>query len=135
MSRCRIARSAACYDARAMDEATLREYVEGYDRRLAARLSQRQAAADRARALVPTLVVACRRRGATRVRLFGSLVTGRHGATPDVDLAIEGLPPDQYFDLLAELTSFASPIDVDLIETELASPGLLARIDADGVDA
>lgn len=118
-----------------MDKAMLREYVEGYDRRREARLTERRAEAERARTLVPTLADACRRRGARRVRLFGSLVTGNYGATPDVDLAIEGLPPDQFFDLLAELTSLASPIDVDLIETELAHASLRARIDADGVDA
>jgi predicted nucleotidyltransferase len=118
-----------------VDPATLREYVEGYDRREAERLAARRAAAERARALVPALAAACRRRGASRVRLFGSLVTGRHGATPDVDLAAEGLPPDQFFDLLAELTRLASPFDVDLVETERAAPSLLARIEADGVDA
>ena len=118
-----------------MDPMLLREYVDGYDRRRAERLAERDAAAERARALVPMLAEACRRRGASRVRLFGSLVTGRYGATPDVDLAIAGLPPDQFFDLLAELTRLASPVDVDLIETELAPPGLLARIEAEGVDA
>ena len=117
-----------------MDPAELREYVDSYDRRKATRLAERRATAARAAALVPMLAAACRRRGARRVRLFGSLVTGEHGDTPDVDLAIEGLPPDQFFDLLAEVTRAASPIDVDLVELELASPGLRARIEADGID-
>ena len=68
------------------------------------------------------------------MRLFGSLVTGRFGESPDVDLAVEALPPERYFGLLAELTTMASPIDVDLVDTVSCPPELLARIEADGID-
>jgi predicted nucleotidyltransferase len=118
-----------------MDPAKLREYVEGYDRRKAARLAAREADADRARALVPRLAEICREHGATRVRLFGSLVTRFYGETPDVDLAVDGLPPAKYFDLLAALQRTAGPVGVDLVDTSSCAPELLARIEQDGVDA
>jgi predicted nucleotidyltransferase len=117
-----------------MDPAKLREYVEGYDRRRAARAAEREKAAARARALVPQLAELCRQHGARRVRLFGSLVTGRHGETPDVDLAVDGLPPAEYFDLLAALQRAAAPTEVDLVDTASCPPELLARIEQDGVD-
>jgi predicted nucleotidyltransferase len=118
-----------------MDPAKLREYVEGYDRRLAARLADRQAAAARALGLAPALAAICREHGATRVRLFGSLVTGILGETPDVDLAVDGLPPERYFDLLAALQRRAVPTEVDLVDAGARAAGLRARIDTDGVDA
>ena len=118
-----------------MDSARLREYVEGYDRRRAATLPQREEVAARGRALVPELAATCRRFGASRVRLFGSLATGRLGASPDIDLAVDGLAPDRYFALLAALTRIAVPLDVDLVDMASCPPELRACIEADGIDA
>ncbi|MGE5152944.1 MAG: nucleotidyltransferase family protein [Bdellovibrio bacteriovorus] len=71
------------------------------------------------------------RYGATRVVLFGSLATGSHGETSDVDLAVEGLPSDQYFLALADLMAlFVAP--VDLVRLEEAPQSLLDRIAAEG---
>ncbi len=50
------------------------------------------------------------------MRLFGSFITGRYGATPDIDLAVDGLPAARFFDLLAALQVRAAPIEVDLVE-------------------
>jgi predicted nucleotidyltransferase len=117
-----------------MDPAQLRAYAAGYDRRREARLGERRAAADRARELVPAVAAACRTAGATRVRLFGSLVTGLLGETPDIDVAVDGLPPEKYFDVLAAVTRLTAPIDVDLVDTAGCRPELLSRIETDGVD-
>jgi predicted nucleotidyltransferase len=115
-----------------MDPAKLREYVAGYDRRQAARAAERRAQADRARALAPELADLCRQYGARSVRLFGSLVTGRYGSTPDIDLAVEDLPPARFFDLLAALQVRAAPIEVDLVDIRTAPPELRRAIDAEG---
>lgn len=117
-----------------MDPAKLREYVEGYDRRRAAALAERARLAEEARAKVPALAAICRRYGATRVRLFGSLVTRRYGATPDIDLAVRGVPPDRYFSLWAELDTPALPAEVDLIDMADGPPSLRARIEEEGID-
>src|SRR3989442_14815298 len=105
-----------------MDSAKLQEYVAGYDRRRAAQFAERRERADRARALAPILADLCREYGAGRVRLFGSLATGRYGHTPDIDLAVDDLPPERFFDLLAALKIRAAPIEVDLVDMKTASP-------------
>jgi uncharacterized protein len=71
------------------------------------------------------------RYGATRVVLFGSLATGSHSETSDVDLAVEGLPSAEYFRALAELMAhFGTP--VDLVRLEEAPKSLRERIAAEG---
>ena len=92
-----------------MDPAKVLEYVAAYDRRRASRLAIRDARAEQARDLAPALADICREYGARRVRLFGSLVTGRYGSTPDIDLAVDGLPAERFFDLLAALQIRAAP--------------------------
>ena len=72
--------------------------------------------------------------GARSVRLFGSLVTGRLGHTPDIDLAVEGVPAEDFFDLLAELQVQAAPTEIDLVDIETASPELRRHIEAEGRD-
>jgi predicted nucleotidyltransferase len=115
-----------------MDPVKLREYVVGYDRRREARLVERRAQAGRARALAPELADLCRRHGARTVRLFGSLVTGRYGRTPDIDLAVEDLPPERFFDLLAALQIRAAPLEVDLVDLRTAPTELRRAIETEG---
>jgi predicted nucleotidyltransferase len=83
---------------------------------------------------VPHLADICRRHGAQRVRLFGSLVTGQLGETPDVDLAVDGLPAERYFDLLGALQLHAAPTEVDLVDLSCAPPELRACVEKHGVD-
>ena len=115
-----------------MDPAKVLEYVAAYDRRRAARLAIRDARAEQARDLAPALADICREYGARRVRLFGSLVTGRYGSTPDIDLAVEGLPAERFFDLLAALQVRAAPIEVDLVDASAVSAELRRVIEANG---
>lgn len=117
-----------------MDKAELRTYVEAYDRRVAAREAARRRQAQAARARVAELARICRSFGATRVRLFGSLVTERYGATPDIDLAIDGVPPERYFELWAALDRAEPPLPVDLVDTAIAPASLLQRLEREGVD-
>jgi predicted nucleotidyltransferase len=92
-----------------LDRARLQGYAAGYERRRAAHRAEIRAEAEAARTRVPPLAEICRRYGARRVRLFGSLVTHRFGESPDIDLAVEGLPPNHFFDLLAELQDTRLP--------------------------
>ncbi len=124
---------ASCY-ARSVDRELLLSYVAGYDRRRDARRAEIRAQADAARALVPALADLCRGHGARRVRLFGSLVTGRFGETPDIDLAVDDLPPERFFDLLATLQVHAAPTEVDLVDLADAPAELRARIEAEGME-
>lgn len=58
-----------------------------------------------------------------RVYLFGSVADGTVHARSDIDLAVEGLPEDRYFETLAALLQ-AAPTGVDLVELERAPPSL-----------
>ncbi len=117
-----------------MDPAKLREYVDGYDRRKAARLAEQRRLAEEAKAKAPALAAICRAYGATRVRLFGSLVHGFYGETPDIDLAIEGVPPGKYFSLWIALDTAALPTEVDLVDMGDALPSLRRKIESQAVD-
>ncbi len=96
-----------------------------------ARLDARAAHAREARGAADRLARICVEAGATRVVLFGSLVTGewRRG---DIDLAVEGLPAEAFFPLLGTLLLEALPFSVDLVAIEEAPPTLRDRIESEG---
>jgi predicted nucleotidyltransferase len=94
----------------------------------AARGRQRLAAIER---LLPVAAGILRERGAARVYAFGSVASGLTGPTSDLDLAVEGLPAERYFDALGALMR-ALPCDVDLVRLEEAPESLGERILAEG---
>ncbi len=104
---------------------------------IAGRERERRAAdarhAEALRAAVPALAARLRELGAKRVWLFGSLVWGTPDEHADIDLAVEGLPPEVYFRAVGELLC-AAPASVDVVEMERAPVEFAARIRADGVE-
>jgi predicted nucleotidyltransferase len=68
--------------------------------------------------------------GVRRVYLFGSLAgQGPWHSHSDIDLAVEGLPPEKYFRALSGLWDLLPEgVELDLITLEDASPELAARI-------
>ena len=67
---------------------------------------------------------------ARRVIPFGSVV-GRGTWHPgsDLDLAVEGIPPEQFFQAWAALRELLPPgLDIDLVDLEQAGEALRARI-------
>jgi uncharacterized protein len=67
---------------------------------------------------------------ASRVIPFGSVVgSGTWHPGSDLDLAVEGIPPEQFFQALAALRELLPPgLDVDLVDLEQAGEALRARI-------
>jgi predicted nucleotidyltransferase len=67
---------------------------------------------------------------ASRVIPFGSVVgSGTWHPGSDLDLAVEGIPPEQFFQALAALRELLPPgLDVDLVDLEHAGEALRARI-------
>lgn len=108
-------------------------YVDAWRQRLAA---EREAAeAGRQRALEEARRAAeilARRYGVSRVVLFGSLAWRRFGPSSDIDLAVEGLPPRQFFRADAELAR-EIPLPVDLKLLSECPPLLRRRIEEEGV--
>ena len=71
--------------------------------------------------------------GAKHVWVFGSIARGRRqDERSDIDLAVEGLPPNDYLRRLGELMSLTG-LPVDLVELETASPQLRKQIEMFGV--
>jgi predicted nucleotidyltransferase len=68
---------------------------------------------------------------ARRVWLFGSLATGTPRPSSDIDLATEGLPPEAYFEALAEALRVAQAT-VDLVRLEDAPASLRDRVAVEG---
>ncbi len=70
--------------------------------------------------------------GATQVILFGSLLDPqRFHLSSDIDLAVEGLAPLDYFTAVAQLQDL-SPFKIDLVRLERCKPSLKAAILAEG---
>ena len=73
--------------------------------------------------------------GAREVYVFGSVATGRTHEGSDVDLAISGLPPENFFATMARLEDLFEG-NVDLVDLDDATPftaylktkGLLRRV-------
>ena len=104
---------------------------------LASRIADEQRAyearAERLRHVAQEIAGRLHARGAQRVALFGSLVTGAspHAQT-DIDLCVEGLSVDAIGDIYLEC-EYLEDVEVDLVRWETASPALRLRITRDGV--
>jgi predicted nucleotidyltransferase len=81
----------------------LDRYVAHWKQRRAARLAANQRLAAKARADLSRVIHALADRyPIQRIILFGSLARGGFAPGSDIDLAVEGLPPGDYFTALAE---------------------------------
>ena len=67
------------------------------------------------------------------VWLFGSLTSDLYELSSDIDLAIKGLPEEEYYKALKIAEFIAKPITVDLVQVEFASETLGQKIERDGV--
>jgi predicted nucleotidyltransferase len=71
--------------------------------------------------------------GARRVWVFGSIARRRRqDERSDIDLAVEGLPPNDYLRRLGEVMALTG-LAVDLVELEKASPELRQQIEMFGL--
>lgn len=105
-----------------------REHERQTLRRIQERAVHAKAAAEKcARFLAATYKV-------QRVWLFGSLVQlDRVHQGTDIDLAVEGLAPADYFAALADMYGLVEPgIEIDLIPIESAQPLIRHHILAEG---
>ncbi len=111
---------------------SLDRYVAHWKQRRAARLAANQRLAANARADLSRIIHALASRyPLQRMILFGSLARGGFAPGSDIDLAVEGLPPGDYFTALAEanrLTRFW----VDLKPLEELQPHFRERVLATG---
>jgi predicted nucleotidyltransferase len=93
--------------------------------------SEDLAATRTALGLLPRLAAGLREVGAGRVILFGSLALGTFHAGSDIDLAVGGLTERELARLERELSTLAG-IAVELVNLDIASPGIRRHIDRRG---
>lgn len=108
--------------------ATFRETARQRARRTAAARHRRRQKAWRVARAAAALLKS--RYHAARVAAFGSLIeTDRFHPWSDVDLAVWGLPPEDYFEAVARVLDVGGEIKVDLIRAERCKPYLREAIE------
>ncbi len=118
-----------------IDPAKMAQYRETARRRQAEREQALMEWRQQALALAHEAARLLRQRfGAERVFLFGSLArdTAVHAHT-DVDLAVWGVPENEYLRAVNLMLDLGGPIEIDLVRLEEATPRLLETIDREGV--
>ncbi len=111
-----------------------KQYREAWKRRL----KEKGEEVERKKELLMKKVKLCahelKRLGGKRVILFGSLVTGRFRKDSDVDIAVDGLSVDAYFEALRILEEMLDDVTFDLIDLNEALPSVKKRIEREGVE-
>jgi len=80
------------------------EYIEGWRRRFEQQRLEDEARAERARQALPQVVAILRKYDVKRIIVFGSLLLpGRFHKRSDIDVAVEGLAPKDFFRAYGEL--------------------------------
>ncbi len=73
--------------------------------------------------------------GAKRVVLFGSLAHRLwFSSRSDIDLAVWGIPPDDFFSAYGAITNARSKFEVNLVDPEHCLPPLCQAIEKEGID-
>ncbi len=75
------------------------------------------------------------RYGVDRVRAFGSLVhKGRFHSGSDIDLAVEGLKPSEYWSALASVMFLDDQVSVEMIDRATCRPEIWSVVELEGVE-
>lgn len=94
-------------------------------------LANLEGATNVARSIAKELV---ERFGAKKVVLFGSLARGGYSRWSDIDLAVWGIPPVEFFKAVSFATGFSETWKVDLADGEDFSAGLQDVILKEGIE-
>jgi predicted nucleotidyltransferase len=116
-----------------MTTATYKQYKEAWDRRR----RREEEDLNRKRELLIRKVRQCARKlkalGGKRVILFGSLAAGKFRKDSDVDIAVEGLSVDAYFEALGIFEEKLGDVSFDLVDLKEALPTVVKRIEKEGI--
>ncbi|MCP4164488.1 MAG: nucleotidyltransferase domain-containing protein [Chloroflexi bacterium] len=118
------------------NEETLATYRATAQKRWMMREEERKARRQRAWTVVQQAVSLLKRDfGATRVLVFGSMVTGRRfELTSDIDLAVWGVQGEDYLVAVAKLQDLDPGFKIDLVSSAYCKPSLTDAILAEGIE-
>jgi uncharacterized protein len=103
-------------------------YLEYWQNRQRERQQQNQQLARQARKnLRPIIAYLIENFPITKIILFGSLLKGNFCETSDIDLVVEGIPKENYFQILARVNSLSDRW-IDLKPIEDLEPHFLQRV-------
>jgi uncharacterized protein len=92
------------------------------------------AQAEEARRVATFLATELRSRfGAEKVVLFGSLARSEFSRHSDIDLAVWGVPPAEFYRAVAFASGYSKVWEVDLVDVEDCSEALRRNIEQEGV--
>ena len=73
--------------------------------------------------------------GVDRVRVFGSLVhEGRFHTGSDIDLAVEGLKPADYWQALTSVMFLDDQVSIEMVDRATCRPEIWSAVEQEGVD-
>jgi len=115
------------------------EYLENLRRAWQKRARQKKADMEKLREKAFLKAIAAaghlkKKYKASAVYLYGSLAWGRHfSERSDIDLLVEGFPPKMnYWRMLVELEEITSPLEINVVLSEDAAPGLREKARKEG---
>jgi predicted nucleotidyltransferase len=75
------------------------------------------------------------RYGVDRVRVFGSLVQERrfHPGS-DIDLAVEGLKPADYWEALTSVMFLDDHVSIEMVDQAMCRPEIWSAVEREGID-
>jgi uncharacterized protein len=112
-----------------MSETNLSPYIEHWKYRLALQREQNQDLAHQARQRLPEMIqLLTTQFHATQIILFGSLAKGTFRQGSDIDLAVAGIPPENYFSALAAINRLSDSFSIDLKPIEDLEPHFFQRV-------
>ena len=75
------------------------------------------------------------RHGVDRVRVFGSLVhEGRFHPGSDVDLAVEGLKPSEYWSALTSVMFLDDQVRIEMVDRDTCRPEIWDAVELEGIE-
>ncbi|MBN2358145.1 MAG: nucleotidyltransferase domain-containing protein [Deltaproteobacteria bacterium] len=108
-------------------------YLAGLVARARAARHGRAQRAAAARAKLPAVVrLLVEDFGARRVVLFGSLAAGGFHEDSDIDLLVEGIAPERWYEADARAAAAADPFELDLVPASAARSSVLRRAVREG---
>lgn len=118
-----------------MGKYDMKEYIEGFKKRVESKANENKIFREEALKKLDLVVKRLKEeQSVMRIFVFGSLIRDDFSQISDIDIAVEGLSPKQYYRLGREIEKLPG-IPIDLICLEDTSKEFQKRIEKGGGDS